>query len=42
MITILKPRFMVKVPKERNEGAKLEVRGITFAEMIRSEVRVER
>ena len=33
---------MVKVPKERNEGAKLEVRGITFAEMIRSEVRVER
>ena len=33
---------MMKAPMERDEGAEPEVRGITFAEMIRSEVRVER
>ena len=33
---------MMKVSKERGEGVEPEVRGITFAVMIRSEVRVER
>ena len=33
---------MLKVSKERDEGAEPKVRDITFAEMIRSEVRVER
>ena len=32
---------MMKIPKKRNEGAEQEVRGITFAEMIRSEIRDE-
>ena len=33
---------MMNVPKEIDEGTEPEVRGIAFAEMIRSEVRVER
>ena len=32
----------MKVPKERNVGTEPEGRGITFAEMIRTEIRVER
>ena len=33
---------MMKVPKEKDEESELEVRGMTFAEMIRSELRIER
>ena len=42
LITRIYSRVMMKPPKERNEGAEPEVRGIKFAEMIRSEERIER
>ena len=33
---------MMKVPKKKDEESELEVRGMTFSEMIRSELRIER
>ena len=33
---------MMKVPKEKDEGAELKERGVTFSQMIRTEIRVER